>query len=77
MVLPQFEKLDAVLSRTFGELSRGEKWKSNYGDNKTELMPIFLKHLSANDLGQWGLNERLDELVEHIKKANKLPAPRP
>jgi len=75
--LPQFEKLDAVIKRTFTDLPTGDKWKSNYGDNKVDLMPAFLKHLTASDLRRLALDERLDQLIAHINKAKNTPATNP
>jgi predicted ATPase len=71
--LPRFEKLGDVLERQFPAPARGEGWKVRYEENKARVMPLILKHMTAKDLGQWGLNDRVNALVARINQANPAP----
>ncbi|MCH8151492.1 MAG: AAA family ATPase [Planctomycetes bacterium] len=68
--LPRFGKLSDVLKATCRKPERGNAWKVSYDQHKARIMPFLLNHLTADDLHQWGLDKRLDELTEHIQKAN-------
>lgn len=70
--LPRFARIDHVIAQAFGDLSRPHKWKVNYTHNKTQILPHLLKHLTIEDLEQYGLRSRIDALVECIKSANSV-----
>jgi hypothetical protein len=70
VVLGRFEKLGDVLIREFAPGAPGDGWKVHYEKHKARVMPHLLAHLTAGDLGRWGLADRLKDLVVRIRQAN-------
>jgi predicted ATPase len=68
--LPRFEKLADVLTTTYTDVDHGDNWKVQYSANKVHLMPVFLNHLTATDLDQWGFRGQLGRLIDFIRTGN-------
>jgi len=64
-------KIDEVLCDKFPNPDHGDKWKVNYANNKTRIMPYFIKYLRKENLKQ-ELLESFNALVIFIKERNNI-----
>ena len=70
IVLGQFDRLADVLREVYPNPEHGDKGNVDYGRSKAQIMPEFVKHMTAEDLDHHGLKARLDALVARIELAN-------
>jgi predicted ATP-dependent endonuclease of OLD family len=68
--LSKFGKISKTLAQNLPTPKHGDGWKVNYEDNKVRLMEEFLKRMKLEHLSQWGLNNRLGQIVNYIKSAS-------
>jgi predicted ATP-dependent endonuclease of OLD family len=68
--LGQYEQLGPVIRKLAAKGKKGEKWKTNYDNNKVELMSLFVEIIQLQDLDQYDLRSRLNEVKGIIARAN-------
>jgi predicted ATP-dependent endonuclease of OLD family len=70
LALGRFEKIDNVIASDFQGTS-DRVWRVRYSDNKSRIMQTFVRHLKVEDLAQFDLRERLNEVIARITEANR------